>query len=449
MNPATASSYVPLPLRANQGLACKLVAFSLTALICLSIVVPVITVSSALPWFKIEQLALPIVVAVYCWLLSAGIAAPIRWNGLMIVAPLFALCILISLATGWLLLGHRVLVSDFYELPKAFLPVVFFTFGVEANLSETALRRLLFWFSVALALVCLYAFAQWMDLGVSHVLTPYYSGGWHDEGALAHYRRVYSTMGNPNMLGQLVTWAFAAFLLAILFQIGNRVRNALVAVACLVTLVMTGSRYGFIDLGLAIVLILALTWKAGRNKRRLVLLLLFLLPVVALIGIAVASSNPATMDRLQTLSNPFTTDSLRTRTQALWLDALHDFSQSPFFGNGPAKAIYGEIITDSEYFDVLKKFGLIGFLAYLGYFIIPLRALWRALRSSFRASGYFETRAPAALWSIRLAFVMGVVALFMNIGMATFYNAALQGFLWMWLGIGVGSARRIAFAARE
>jgi hypothetical protein len=29
----------------------------------------------------------------------------------------------------------------------------------------------------------------------------------------------------------------------------------------------------------------------------------------------------------------------------------------------------------------------------------------------------------------------------MNIGMSTFYNPSLQGFLWMWLGIGAANVR--------
>jgi hypothetical protein len=38
---------------------------------------------------------------------------------------------------------------------------------------------------------------------------------------------------------------------------------------------------------------------------------------------------------------------------------------------------------------------------------------------------------------------MGGLALVMNIGMATFYMPFLQGFLWMWLGIGARCAMTI------
>jgi hypothetical protein len=54
-----------------------------------------------------------------------------------------------------------------------------------------------------------------------------------------------------------------------------------------------------------------------------------------------------------------------------------------------------------------------------------------------------ESALPGAFWMVRLSFVMVVTALLMNVGMSTFYNAALQGFLWMWLGLGVASARQL------
>jgi hypothetical protein len=437
-------SYAVSSRQTHSSIAARLAVFSVTALLCLAIVLPVITISDSLPWFKIEQLALPLIILVYAWLSLTGQVQPIRWNWLFAVSGIFCCCVVISILTGWLFLEHRVIPSDFYELPKAFLPLAFFTFGAETRFSEGALRRLLSFFSLAIAMVCLYAWAQWFGLGISHSLTPLYSGGWHDEGALAHYRRVYSTMGNPNMLGQLMIWALGAFLLAAIFKIGNRVRNVVMAGACLVTLVMTGSRYGVINLGILLVLVFWLVWKSGRTQRAVALGVLALLPLFAWIGILVAGSNRATLDRVQTLSNPLATDSYRARTESLWIDAGHEFLRSPFFGNGPAKALYGEIVTDSEYLDVLKKFGAIGFLVYLGYFGAPLVILWRALQAESRSERVFPVDGPAAMWAIRLGFVMAVLALFMNIGMSTFYNAALQGFLWMWLGLGVGAALRRA-----
>jgi O-antigen ligase len=301
---------------------------------------------------------------------------------MFLIGAAYSICITVSILYGWASLGHTVIVRDLYEIPKAIFPVVFFTFGREIELPESTLRKLLAWFSLAIFLVCIYAWAQWADLGVTHTLANYYSGGWHDEGSLSHYRRVYSTMGNPNLLGQLMTWSAAAFILAVVFRFGNRWRNIAMVFACLITLVMTGSRYGLLNAALAIILIFSLLFMNTKRWKASLIFLFILLPVLVSAGYVIGNSNRATAERLQTLSNPFTTDSLRDRVDDLWRDAGIQIAQSPFLGHGPAKTIFSGVITDSEFLDVLKEFGLVGFSLYLLYFVYPLCALWKGIREA-------------------------------------------------------------------
>lgn len=427
-------------------IAQNLAHLAVTGIIFVSITAPVVTISSGLPWFRVEQLALLPIGAVYFWFFMAGLARPVRFHALFLIAGVYCACILLSLFYGTFVLGHPFLSRDLYEIPKALLPATFFTLGLEASLTETAIRRVLGFFSVAIFLACLYGWTQWMDLGVSRLLNPFYSGGAHDEGALAHYRRVYSTMGNPNFFAQLLTWAIAAFTLAVLLRVGNRLRNLLLLSACLVTLAMTGSRYGWLDTGLVLVLIFFLSASLKHRRRRLLALLAGLVPIFACITFVVASSNQATLDRLQTLRNPLTTDSLSGRLETLWPDAEREFFQSPLFGHGPAKAIFSDIFTDSEYLNVLKQFGLLGFLVYFAYSIYPLGGLWRGLKYARGCDTYLELRLRGTLWALQLSFIMLITSLVMNIGMSTFYNLPLQGLFWLWMGIGVGAGRTIAAA---
>ena len=415
---------------------------ALPILFSLSVVAPVITISPSLPWFKFEQLALVPIGLLYFWFLMAGLARPFHLNGLVIIAAVYCGCILLSLFYGTAILGHEFLFRDLYEIPKALLPVAFFMIGQESRLSEISIRRILSFFSVALVLVCFYGWAQWMDLNVSHWLTQFYSGGAHDEGSLAHYRRVYSTMGNPNVLGQLLTWAIAAFTLALLLGVGNRLRNFVLVVICLVTLAMTGSRYGLIDTALAFLIILVLSlWTAPR--RRSTLVLVALLPVFVCVTIAVATSNRATLDRFQSLRNPSQTDSLEGRLDSLWPDAEHEFFQSPLLGHGPAKVIFSDIFTDSEYLDVLKEFGLLGFAAYFAYFVYALQSLWSGLKRFGQLRTLSEGHSAFSL-GLQLSFVILITGLMMNVGMSTFYSSPLQGFFWLWLGVGANCSRTVA-----
>src|SRR5262249_15841406 len=162
-------------------------------------------------------------------------------------------------------------------------PVAFFTIAYEADLSELSLRRLLAFFSFSILLVCFYAWGQFFGLGFAYKLNPYYSMGGHIDVALEYARRVYATIGNPNVLGSLMTWAVVLFLLAALFRVGNQLRNIGIAAACLITLVMTGSRYGLLSIGLGFLLILLLVATTRRQRLTRVGGLLALLPACLLI----------------------------------------------------------------------------------------------------------------------------------------------------------------------
>jgi len=445
---ADARFAVPTPIEVSHSrrIAPYLAQLSIAALIFVSITAPVINLSESLPWFRVEQLALIPIGLVYLWLVLAGRAGLFRLNPMFIVAFIYSFCILLSLLYGTFVLGHPFLVRNLYEFPKVWLPVAFFTFGLEAKLSESAVRRVLRVLSIGIIPVCLYAWAQWMDLEISYWLVQFYSGGFHDDGALAHYRRVYSTMGNPNLLAQLLTWAIAAFTLALLLKLGNRLVNIVLVLMCLVTLAMTGSRYGLIDTALVLLLILWLSMAVKRRQRAPLILLGTLLPIFAWVTITTATTNRATLDRFQSLRDPLTTDSVHGRLDDLWPDASKEFLASPLFGQGPAKEIFTDVVTDSEYLDVLKQFGIIGFIAYFAIFIYPLRQFWRGLQIRAKSHSSVEVAAPASSWALQFSFIMLVSGLVMNIGMSLFYNAPLQGFFWLWMGIGVSTIRPMAAA---
>jgi O-antigen ligase len=418
----------------------------LCTLLSLSIVAPAIILNPTLPWVKAEQLLLPLVFLLYGWMLLSGSAQLIRPNGMFIVGALFCFSILLSIWYGAQILHHPVIFRDYYELPKVWLPVIFFTIALEADLSEPSLRRLLGYFAAAISLVCLYAWAQFANLGFTSKLNNLYSAGSHIDIGLRNHGRVYSTMGNANVLGQLMTWAIVAFTMAFLYRVGSRARNMLLVFACLVTLAMTGSRYGLLTTAIGVVMIFALP--AAFNRRRLTQLglLVLLLPAFVWAFDATVETNQGNAQRLASLRHPLEVDSLRARLDYLWLDAANDFVRSPFVGFGPAKSFYTGVFTDSEYLDVLKEFGIVGFLPYLAYYFFPMLLLWRGLRAAKRAGPVWEERLPATLLTLRLAFVLAVTALVMNIGESTFYNQLLQAFLWLWLGLGVNCARRLAWA---
>lgn len=427
---------------AHQHTAQLLAQFTLIPLVCACLLPPPIVLSESLPVVKVEQVLLLPIFAVYGCLLLAGYVRPVRLNGMFLVAAIFSLTTVLSIWYGAGILGHPVILRDFYELPKLWLPVVFFTVAYEAQLSERSLHNLLNFFAWSLLLVCLFAWCQWVGLPVGF-LNNYYSAGQHIDAAFQYARRVYSTMGNPNVLGQLLTWSIAAFMMAAMLRVGSRIRNIAVLLACMITLAMTGSRYGLIAAGLGCLLVFLVPGISSRRRfAQLGLLTLFILAFGWTV-LGVATSNERTRARLETLKDPMQTDSLRERLDALWLAAGDDFFQSPFLGHGPAKIMYTDVVTDSEYLDVLKEFGIIGLIPYLAYYVFPLFLFWRGMKAGQRAGPQLEERIPATFLTLRLGFVMGVTSLLMNIGMSTFYNLLLQSFLWIWLGLAASAARTV------
>jgi hypothetical protein len=415
---------------------------SVIALICVSVTAPSILISQSLPYFRIEQLLLPLVFAIYAWLLLAGIARPVGFNGMFIIGFFYCACNAVSIWYGADIIGHTVILRDFYELPKVWLPVIFFTLTYEAALSEASLRRLIPCFSLAILPVCFYAWAQFTGLSFTYRLNSLYSTGGHIDQALQYAQRVYSTMGNPNVLGELMTWSVVLFILAAVFRVGSRWWNMLVAAACLITLAMTGSRFGLLTASIGILFLFLLVSSSRRGGLARMAFLFLLIPVLAWTYQTVATSNRRTIERYQTLRNPLKIDSLRQRLDDVWQDEWRDFTQSPFVGHGPAKSFYTQGFADSEYLGVLREKGLIGMAVFLAYYLYPLVLIQRGERAARHFGGSFEEQAPATALSIHFGLILVVLALIMDLGMSTFYSPFLQGFLWMWLGVGARSAAR-------
>jgi len=413
--------------------------------LCLCLLAPGLNLGNNIFTLKAEVFFLPAVMAVYGWLLLGGYVGLIRFNSMMLVGLVFCLCICVSVFYGVMGLGHPFLLRDAYEIPKACLPVLFFTIGVEAKLNERSLEHVFGWLAGCLLVVCAYAWAQFLQLPFAHSLDRFYTAGEHVDWTLKVLNRVYSTMGNPNVLGQLMDWSIAAFLLALFLGVGSRLRNLLVLSVCFVTLAMTASRYGMLGAALDLLLILALFLPSFRKRRRVfqLVLLAFSLPVFLLIFRFVEGTTFGVRQRFEELRHPLQVDSLRTRLDVVWQDALAFIATSPWLGHGPAKEVFSTVVTDSEYLDVLKQFGVVGFLPYLAYFFAPLVLLCRGLQAIWLSKDLLAELLPTTSLAVHLAFVMGVTALFMNVGESTMRNAPLQGFLWLWLGLGAGAARTL------
>ena len=417
-------------------------------LLCLSITAPAITITESLPWVKAEQLLLPLVVLLYGWMLLSGSARLIRLNGMFVIGALYCFSILLSIWYGAAILHHEVLFRDYYELPKVWLPVIFFTIAYESNLSESSLRRLFNYFAPTVFVHMSSTLGHnSRDLNFTYKLNTLYSGGAHIDEGLLNHGRVYSTMGNANVLGQLMTWSIVAFTMAFLFGVGSRVRNIAITFACLVTLAMTGSRYGLFTTAIGLALIFAMPSSFARRRFAQLALLVVLLPAFVWAFEATVKTNQGNVQRIQSLRHPLEVDSLRARLDDLWLDAADDFLRSPFLGYGPAKIFYTGVFTDSEYLDVLKEFGIIGFLVLpCILFLSDASAMERPPRLAANRRG-MGGKVSGNIFDRAIRVYPRRHRISDEHRRITFYNQLLQAFLWLWLGLGASCAHRIATAS--
>jgi O-antigen ligase len=262
------------------------------------------------------------------------------------------------------------------------------------------------------------------------------------------YGRIFSTMGNPNGLGQLMSWCMSIYVLAFLFGVGSRARNLCVSAMCVITVALTSSRYGLLTCAGGLLIAMAFGLFARRRGSKLIGLLFLVGVLITVFGEAQQTSYWAS-HRFEQLRNPLQVDSLRGRLDVLWIEAGDYILSSPWIGHGPVKTVFETVYTDSEYLDILKYYGMVGLLCYLAYFFWPLQEMLRGLRRLRFLSPALEDRLKANLLVLRAGFAIFCLALCMNVGEFTFYNLELLGFVWLWAGLAVRAAHFVMEAQAQ
>src|SRR5215470_17775703 len=78
----------------------RLSEFTTIVMISGAVLAPAVVLSASLPYFKVEQLFIPVIALIYGWLLLAGVAKTIRLNVMFFVGVLYFICNVISIWYG-------------------------------------------------------------------------------------------------------------------------------------------------------------------------------------------------------------------------------------------------------------------------------------------------------------------------------------------------------------
>jgi len=420
------------------GIYAQLIVFTFLAAILLS---PPLLLSSDLPYFRLEQLLLPVVGYLYLLRIMFRRVPRPRFYYLYIWGVLFSICVFASLLYGEAFLHNEVVGSDYYEILKIWLAVGLFTIGYEARLGEAALRHfitVLGWCSFA---VCLFAVGQSVGSRRVETLTLYYATAEHNIRGLIAHGAVYSTFGNPNVLGQFLSAAQVCFTLAFLARVGRRLWTGPLALFVVLCMILTGSRYALLVLVLGLLLLML---GAVTDTRHL----LKTASAIILIGIFVwtllgTSTGPSIhSQRYQELRNPLEVRSLRSRLDIIWGEGWDEFRSSPILGLGPAKHILtGTTTIDSEYLDILRRYGVLGFTAYISIFVWIFLKLKRGLKFTRGLKPSPDSPLGASSVMVQAGFILLCMALLENVGMSTFTNFQIGAFFLLFMGVAVRSAK--------
>jgi len=421
---------------AAGGTIARLVVFTFLAAILLS---PPIQLSRHFPYFRLEQLLLLLVGYGYLLGVLMRAVSPQRFSYLYVWGVLFSVLQIVSLLYGASVLQHQVVRSDYYEVLKVWLVVALFIVGYEARLGEPALRRFFAALGFCTFAVCLFGVAQYLGWSGAETLNPYFATAEHNIRGLTQSGRVYSTFGNANVLGQFLSAAAVCFMLAFLARVGRRLWTGPLGLFVMFCLILTGSRYALVVLVLGLLLLML---GAVTDPRQLLKVASAIILISIFVWILLGTTRGPFIhsERYQELRNPLEESSLRTRIDIMWREGWDEFRISPIVGHGPVKHIFTGTGIDSEYLDILRRYGLLGFTAYISIFLWILLKLKRGLRFTRGLKLSLDSPLRASSVMVQAGFILVVMDLLMNVGMSTYTNFQFGSFFWLFMGVAVRSA---------
>ena len=267
------------------------------------------------------------------------------------------LAMLSSTLYGYAVLGVPLSLRDLNELVRMAIP--FLVLWASVSLPLTSLRKtiiVLFRFGTPLLItfgVLQYLFPTLIPTAVLDL----YGGRSHVEVLMTRrFPRVFVTGTDPNA-------GAAILLLFFLYHAGSLIvrksyRSLIPAAAFLFLIAVTGSRTVFVALLCSILLFLVGSRRVRLSSKFAVFTLFVTFVVIVWIRVdyirlgfqmLLAGENRSWLVRVDNFRESF---------------AL--FRQSPLFGWGPAKAIHPTVV-DGEYFLLLRRFGLLGFVLVIGF----------------------------------------------------------------------------------
>ena len=314
-------------------------------------------------------------------------------NRLIISYSLILFLFFLSILFGYLYLDvpHSIRdLNEFVRVLKPFLIII----AVSYCDPEKLLKKIHSFFKYGAIFIILIGFLEFFDVpGYRKLISLIYSG--HRFENLDRVRTILMA-GDPNIAAALIIY-FVTYILQTMLMTKNKIRNSFILLFLIVVLLMTSSRTLLIVF--VVILFSSLFHHFQNNKffsfMVLGLCLILVLPIIQYFDYIVIG--------FSTFSEGKNTSMLLRYQQ--WTEAFNLFLKSPIIGWGPAKEIHTTIV-DSEHLLLLRRYGILGYLAVVNFIFGFIWVLFRK-RRKFSSINLFHKRiALTSLFSCLMIFIL-------------------------------------------
>lgn len=371
-----------------------------------AVLLPDVQLLSGLPAFRVEEILIFFFVPYY--ILAGRYSVHQHANPLFYFFWAFAVAILVSIWHATIILGIPFVIRDTFNAVQMLKYSVLVFLVSCGEWDRHTVQQLIVILMVSFIISALLGIQQrWNLLGINSQMANLYTSGEFRAEKIIQNGRVFGTSLHPNAFGSLMImgafWGMS-YGMEKIKNIQLSLLSFATIIFCVAALILTGSRTSLIAFGVSfgagIVLILG-TRSTSSLRTSLSLIVLTILLVFVFSQLRVFVPYLDNFDEV--LFDPTTDGSYTARWQGGLSRAIEIWKTSPLFGWGPAKTtIRG--LSDSEYYLILTRYGLVGFSLMFFFIIIPIRKAFHIFLSkdSSQFLGFFVIVNTIAMLIINL-----------------------------------------------
>lgn len=355
-------------------------------LIALAILAPPLQISSSLPSVRIEEIVIyaffPLILIMNLDKLTLSEAA----KSFVKLYCGFLFLVLASTLYGYFILDVPASVRDLFEVFTYSKYLLIFLTLHTFQLATEKVPHILYFILFTVLISGIIGLLQYFGVfNLDAITGPYYL----QDRIHIISDRLTGTYKNPNTYSAILVSAHLIALGLFFFhQRKERKTLLLLCVAMLAILILfAGSRTMIAAyLLVTVIMILIGASTAGYNKFQIVTLI-SVLGISFLIAVSMISYS--IIVRLESGLDIFSDESFAMRMLAWYLN-FQLFLESPIFGWGAAKAIHTTVV-DNEFILILRRYGVIGLLAFLSLYLHPLITAYKNLKADTKIMMLFSS----------------------------------------------------------